>query len=146
MTRNRLGVALLLPLLALAACAAISGASQIVGAIQSVAAVAGRPAAPALDQTAAVVPASNATVGDRIILRASQALLVAHNGYQTAAAVAEAYVRAGQSTPAQRARIRVLNDRALALLDLTQGGLTVAQRAAEVLNIVAELNAFGGRR
>lgn len=122
---------------------------QAVSMIQAVAAVAGRPANAAIDQTAVAVPAAatgRATVGDQVVLRGTQGLIVAHNAYQTAAAVATGYVRSGRATPAQLTRIRQLNDRAHSLLQTGGTGLSVAQRAAEVLNIVAELNVFGGRR
>lgn len=131
--------------LALSACATLSGASAIIGAVQAVAQVAGRPANPAAEQTAAVVPATSdaPTLGDRVILRGTQGLIVANNAYQTAAALSEAYIRSGRSTAAQRTRIAELNDRAIALLEGGATGLSIAQRAAEVLNIVAELNLFG---
>lgn len=140
------GLAIALIAVALSACAALGVVSPILDIVQRVAAVAGRPANTALDQTAAVVPAPNGTVGEQVVMRGTQGLIVAHNAYQTAAAVATAYVRSGQATPAQLARIRSLNDRAIALLETGGTGLSVAQRAAEVLNIVAELNVFGGRR
>lgn len=159
---KRLRLMLLAPLALLGACAAaglpamIGGASNVLSAINAVAAVAGRPANVAADQTATVVPAVTAakagapTVGDQVIMRGSQGLIVAHNAYQGAAALAEGAIRAklAAGTPfpvATLQRIKVLNDRAIFLLDVGGGGLTQAQRAAEVLNIVAELNVFGGR-
>jgi hypothetical protein len=158
---KRLRLLLFAPVLALAACAAglpavVGGASNVLSAINAVAAVAGRPANVAADQTAAVVPAATAakagapTVGDQVVMRGSQGLIVANNAYQTAAAVAEGYIRArtAAGTPPPLAtlqRVRTLNDRAIYLLEMGGGGLSQAQRAAEVLNIVAELNVFGGR-
>lgn len=132
--------------LALTACAVLGGASQVLGAIQAVASVAGRPASPAANQTAAVVSERDPTIGDKVIMRGTQGLIVANNAYQSAAAIAEAYVRSGLATPAQLQRIRQLNDRAIVLLERGGQGLSLAQRAAEVLNIVAELNLFSGRR
>lgn len=129
--------------LSLTACAAVAGATQIISAIQTVAAVAGRPAS--TEQTAAVATVPHGTVGDAVVMRGTQALLVAHNAYQTAASVAQAWVASGQATPAQLNRIEQLNDRALSLLETGGRGLTIAQRAAEVMNIVAELNLFGRR-
>lgn len=132
------------PLLLLAACAAVTAASNIATAFNQVAAVAGRPANPAADQTAAVV-STKGTVGDSVVMRGTQGLIVANNAYQAAAGIAEAYVRSGHATPAQLARIRALNDRAISLLEYGGTGLSIAQRAAEVLNIVAELNLFKGK-
>lgn len=144
MNRTRgLALALLAPVLIfLSACAALAVASTVAEAVTRVAAVAGRPADLAANQTAAVARSS---VGDVVVMRATQGLIVANNGYQGAAAVAELYVRSGHATPAQLARIRALNDRAIFLLEHGQTGLSVAQRAAEVMNIVAELNLFKGR-
>lgn len=139
---SRLRLLLIAPILALAACAAVGALSTIGNAIDAVAAVAGQPANPAANQTAA----ATTTAGGTVIMRGTQGLIVANNAYQSAAAIAEAYVRAGHATPAQLVRIRALNNRAIALLEGGASGLTVAQRAAEVLNIVAELNLFGGRR
>jgi hypothetical protein len=124
------------------ACASLGALST---ALDVVGSVAGQPANPSSDQTAVAIQAE-AGVGDVVVMRGTQGLIVANNAYQGSAAVAEAYVRTGRATPAQLARIRVLSDRALLLLERGEGGLTVAQRAAEVLNIVAELNLFGGRR
>jgi hypothetical protein len=160
---KRLRLMFLAPLALLGACAAaglpamIGGASNVLSAINAVAAVAGRPANVSADQTAAVVPASNAakagapTVGDQVIMRGTQGLIVANNAYQGATAVAEGVIRArkaaGNPFPvATLQRVKALNDRAIFLLEAGGGGLSAAQRAAEVLNIVAELNVFGGRR
>lgn len=147
--------ALMVPILAAAALVSACGLAgaagavpQMVGMIQAVASVAGRPANTAIDQTAVAVPAAatgNATVGDQVIMRGTQGLIVANNAYQAAAAVATSYVKSGRATPAQLARIKTLNDRAFALLQTGGTGLSMAQRAAEVLNIVAELNVFRGR-
>lgn len=120
---------------------------MISSALDTVAAVAGQPANPAANQTAAAVPTSAASpVVDGVVMRGTQGLIVANNAYQSAAAIAEVYVRSGRATPAQLTRIRTLNNRAIVLLEGGATGLNVAQRAAEVLNIVSELNLFGGRR
>jgi hypothetical protein len=140
MRRHRL--LLIAPMLALAACAAVGAMTSIGHVIDAVATVAGQPANPTANQTAV----ATTTAGGTVIMHGTQGLIVANNGYQAAAAIAEAYVRAGHATPAQLARIRMLNDRAIVLLEGGATGLTVAQRAAEVLNIVAELNLYGGRR
>lgn len=125
----------------LCACAALGAAGTIADTISAIATVAGRPANAQIEQTA-----TTSTVGDHVVLRGTQGLIVAHNAYQTAAAAATLYVQSGRATPAQLARIRTLNDRALFLLDTGGTGLSLAQRAAEVLNIVAELDVFSGRR
>lgn len=143
---SRLRTLLLVPLLALAACAGATAAAPALSTVfDLVSTVAGRPADPAANQTAAAIPAS-AGVADAVLMRGTQGLIVANNAYQSAAAIAEAYVRAGRATPAQLSRIRSLNDRAIVLLERGKEGQSVAERAAEVLNIVAELNVFGGRR
>lgn len=143
--KRLLAVPMILGALLLSACAAMGGAGLAIDAISAVAQVAGRPADPST-HTAAAVPAKAGGVADQVVMRGTQGLIVANNAYQGAAAIAEGYVRSGRATRPQLARIRELNDRAISLLERGEGGLTAAQRAAEVLNIVAELNLFGGRR
>lgn len=133
MSRSRMLAPLILAAsLILSACALIGAGQALATAVQ---AVAGTPASEASGHTAR-------PVGDTVVLRGTQGLIVAHNAYQTAAAVARVYVQSGFASPAQLNRIEALNNRAIQLLEVGDRGLSVAQRAAEVMNIVAELNLF----
>ena len=83
---------------------------------------------------------------ETVTVPATQALIVAHNAYQGAAAAVTVYAQSGAMTPSQAERLTVLNDRAIALLDSAGNTLTVAQRAAGVFDVVAEINSIIGRR
>lgn len=84
-------------------------------------------------------------VGDTVMVPATQSLIVAHNAYQGAAAAVTAYANSGAMTPGQASRLRALNDQAFALLEKGGDGLSIADRAAGVFNIVAEINRTIGR-
>lgn len=84
-------------------------------------------------------------VSDKVVLGGSQALIVAHNAYQGAAAAAEAAVKAGLIQGENLDRLAILNTRAVTLLQTADSGQSVALRSAEVFNIVAEIRTLIGR-
>lgn len=86
-----------------------------------------------------------ATVSNVVVVPATQGLLVAHNAYQATAAVAEAAVRAGLVKGENLNRLEALNNRALHVLAIGDRGQSVAQRAAEVMNIVNDIRSIVGR-
>lgn len=90
---------------------------------------------------------------DKVLIPATQALIVAHNAYQGAAALATAAITTCTATnfagpcadlKGKLPQIAALSDRAKALLDEADRGQNVAQNAAEVLNIVTSLKSFAG--
>lgn len=91
---------------------------------------------------------------DKVLVPATQALIVAHNAYQGAALTAAAALNACNLTPnlspcvALKARvpqIEALSNRAVALLAQADAGQNVAANAAEVMNIVSTLKSLAGR-
>lgn len=121
--------------MSLASCAAVSAGLALADAVQQ---VAGTPASEARGHTASAI-------GETVQLKGTQAMILANNAYQIAAAGAAVYVRSPAATEENVNRIERLNLRATQLLTVGDRGLTLAQRAAEVMNIVAELNLFGRR-
>ncbi len=117
------------------------------------------PAALALANCAAIptvlstVTQAVAVDQNKVLVPATQALLVAHNAYQAAAAAATTaittctavnFVGPCASLKAKLPQIAALSDRAKALLDEADKGQNVAQNAAEVMNIVSSLKSFSG--
>lgn len=101
-------------------------------------------AVPALD---AVVSAAKpaAVVSDKVVLEGKRGLILASNAYQAAGAVIVPLIDADKLTAAQVARVSQLNQRVADLLRGTEAGLTLAERAAGVLNAADELNRMAGR-
>lgn len=81
---------------------------------------------------------------DKVLVPATQALIVAHNAYQGAAAAATVAINSGLVPKDKLPQIAALSDRAKALLDEADRGQNVAQNAAEVLNIVNSIHSFAG--
>ena len=90
---------------------------------------------------------------DKVLVPATQALIVAHNAYQGAAAAATGAVTACSAVPniapcvalkARLPQIEALNTRAVSLLAKADAGQDVAANAAEVMNIVATLKSLSG--
>lgn len=97
---------------------------------------------------------ATATADNRIVVGATQGLIIAHNGYQGAAAIAEGAVRACAAAPtvgpcpkvmANLDKIAKLSDQAKFLLDQADRGQNVAQNVAEVWNIIPQIRALAGK-
>ena len=120
------------------------------------------PAALALANCAAI-PTAISTIGglsqavsvnqDKVLIPATQALIVAHNAYQGAAAAATGAINLCTKTPQLAPcvsllrkidQIGALSDRAKALLDEADRGHNVAANAAEVMNIVTSMKSLAG--
>src|SRR5687768_9363525 len=85
---------------------------------------------------------------DKVLVPATQALIVAHNAYQGAAGAATGAISACSVFPntapcvalkARLPQIEALNLRATSLLAKADAGQNVAANAAEVMNIVSTL-------
>lgn len=90
---------------------------------------------------------------DKVLVPATQGLIVAHNAYQGAAAAAEAAITACSATPnfapckallGRVDQIGALSDLAKMRLDQADAGQNVAQNVADVMNIVATLKSLAG--
>lgn len=84
--------------------------------------------------------------GDTLVLNGTKSLIIASNAYQGAAAAITPLVAAGVFDAEQLARIRTLNSRAFNSLELGRQGINTASRAAEVFDVVAELDLLAGVR
>ena len=90
---------------------------------------------------------------DKVLVPATQALVVAHNAYQAAAGAAAGAITACSAAPtfgpcpalkAKLPQIEALNARAVMLLAKADAGQDVAANAAEVMNIVSTLKSLSG--
>lgn len=122
----------------------------IIGAAFALPGCAALPAISAIGSLTQAVTAGS----DKVLVPATQALIVAHNAYQGAAALATSAITACTITPSvpgcvslkgKLPQIGALSDRAKHLLDEADRGQNVAQNAAEVMNIVATMQSFSGR-
>lgn len=95
--------------------------------------------------TAATVTQAIATNRNTVEVPAVQALIVANNAYQGAAALAEVAVKSGKLTPDQLATVSRLNDQAIAILETAETATNQAEKAAELMNVVNSLNAVIGK-
>lgn len=117
-------------------------------------------AAPLLANCAAIPAAVSiaqavATSTNKVEVPATQALIVAHNAYQGAAAVATAAVNAcndvswaGSACGALKPKlpqIAALDNAAVAKLDLADQGIDVAENSAAVMNIVSSIQSLSGK-
>lgn len=84
-------------------------------------------------------------VGDQVVLRSGQALIIAHNGYQSAAAIAELAVKSGQLSNEQLLKLRELNNEALRRLEQAQAGRDVAANAAGIMELTVQILAIARR-
>lgn len=99
-------------------------------------------------ETAGSVIAANTaapTTDNRVIVAGTQGLIVAHNAYQGAAAVAEAAVRAGLVTGDKLNQLEKLNNEAKYYLDQADRGKDVAANVARVFNLIPQIRALAGR-
>lgn len=110
--------------------------------------------APLLANCAAIPTAISAIGGltqavsvnqDKVLVPATQALIIAHNAYQSAAAAATAAITAGLVPKEKLPQIAALDNRAKALLDQADAGQNVAQNVAEVMNIISTMKSLAGR-
>lgn len=97
---------------------------------------------------AAAPPGPVAAVFDKasgaVIIKGTQALIVANNAYQGAAGALVPLINAGLFNPSQLATIRQLSDRAVWLLEKGDQGMSIADRAAGVINIATKLHLLKG--
>jgi hypothetical protein len=75
-----------------------------------------------------------AATGDKVILEGTRGLIIAHNGYQAAAALAAAAVRSDKLNPSQVDMIEKADAEASYYLDGAGKVLPIAERAAGILN------------
>lgn len=73
-------------------------------------------------------------VGDKVVLEGTRGLVVAHNGYQAAAALAAAAVRSDKLNPSQVDMIEKADAEVGYYMDGAGKALPMAQRAAAVIN------------
>lgn len=85
------------------------------------------------------------TVADTVVVKGTQALIIANNAYQGVIAVGRVYLETGNPTPTTLAKLRELNDSALVALEKGAAGQSLADRAADVFNAVAGMQAIFGR-
>jgi hypothetical protein len=88
---------------------------------------------------------------DKVLVPATQGLIVAHNAYQGASATAAGVISGCSIVPntspcvalkARLPQIEALNNRAVTLLGQADAGQNVAANAAEVMNIVSTLKSL----
>lgn len=94
---------------------------------------------PTLTSTAPAI-----AVGQNVLVLGTNALADAADAYTIVANSAAVAIRAGALNRDQLVQVRDLNNRALALLNGAAGGLTTAQRAAELTAIVGQLRTIAG--
>lgn len=91
-----------------------------------------------------LAPAASDASG-KVILEGTRGLIIANNAYQGATAALIPLVKNGKLSREQLQRIAEIDNKAYALLSTSGNGLTQAQRAAQVLNMVDELNRIAGK-
>jgi hypothetical protein len=84
-------------------------------------------------------------VGDKVVLEGTRALILAHNGYQAAAASAAAFIRSDRATPAQVDAIEAADKQVYYYLDGAGRALPIAERAAGIFNAQNRVLAALGR-
>lgn len=80
--------------------------------------------------------------GDKVVLEGTQDLTIASDAYVGVTALVEVGVRHHAFSQEQLVQIKNLNNQALALLQGADKSLSVAQRSAGVLSIVAQLHSI----
>lgn len=100
-------------------------------------------AAVAPSVVSAVTPA--AATGDKIVLEGTRGLVLANNAYQGASAALVPLINNGKLSREQLLRVRDIDNRIYVLLVAGGNGKTQAQRVAETLNLVDELNRIAGK-
>jgi hypothetical protein len=75
-----------------------------------------------------------AATGDKVILEGTRGLIIAHNGYQAAAALATAAINSDKLNPSQVDMIEKANQQAFYYLNGAGKALPIAERAAALLN------------
>lgn len=95
----------------------------------------------ALTACGPVLPSVNSAtaISDKVLVPATQALIVAHNAYQGATAAAEVAVQQGKVKGDALTKLGVLNDRAFLVLSVGDRGQSEAQRAAEIMDLTAQM-------
>jgi hypothetical protein len=101
-------------------------------------------AALALPGCAAALPAAIDTivslarpaeaVGDKVVLEGTRGLIIAHNGYQAAAALAAAAVRSDKLNPSQVDMIEKADAEVARVMSGAGATLSAAERTAAILN------------
>jgi len=98
-------------------------------------------------QTTALTDTAPAiAVGENVLVLGTNALADAADAYTIVANSAAVAIRSGALNNDQLVKVRDLNNRALALLNGANTGLTTAQRAAELTAIVGQLRSIAGGR
>jgi hypothetical protein len=106
-----------------------------------------QPAAPAVTAPAPTgIIATVDRVTDKVVLEGTRSLLLAHNAYQGAEAVLTPLVNAGTIPRSQLERIRTINNLIIGLLEAGNAGQSAGVRAAQIFNLVGELNLIAGRK
>lgn len=78
-------------------------------------------------------------VGDTVVLEGTRGLILAHNGYQAALALATAAVKSNRLTPAQVDALEKADARVAFYIDGAGSTLSAAERTAEVLNATNDI-------
>lgn len=110
------------------------------------------PAALALANCSVALPTAISTITeavavnqDKVAVPATQALIVAHNAYQGAAAAATLAVESGMFPKDKLDQLSAWNNWGKAALDRADQGIDVATNAAMAMNAVAAINKLIGK-
>lgn len=112
-------------LFALAACISLSSCSAVLPAV--------------IGSAGSLINPADA-VGDKVVIKGTRALILAHTAYQAAAQAATTAIEAGWLSDEKVDQIDAINKRALAALNAADGTLSSAQRAAAIFNAANEIN------